>query len=83
MLGKTRGMEPGMIKLFACDLDGTLLNLFHTTDDKILAAIREITDAGAHVALYAPSRNELPDFSSSIATARVAPHFRLTPTGVL
>ena len=50
MLGKTRGMEPGMIKLFACDLDGTLLNLFHTTDDKILAAIREITDAGAHVA---------------------------------
>lgn len=39
-----------MIKLFACDLDGTLLNLFHTTDDKILAAIREITDAGAHVA---------------------------------
>ena len=24
-----------MIKLFACDLDGTLLNLFHTTDDKI------------------------------------------------
>ena len=27
--------------------------------------------------------NELPDFSSSIATARVAPHFRLTPTGVL
>ena len=37
----------------------------------------------AHVALYAPSRNELPDFSSNIATARVAPHFRLTPTGVL
>lgn len=35
------------------------------------------------VALYAPSRNELPDFSSSIATARVTPHFRLTSTGVL
>lgn len=37
----------------------------------------------AHVALYAPSRNELPDFSSSITTARVAGSFKLAPTGVL
>ena len=35
------------------------------------------------VALYAPSRNELPDFSSSIATARVAGSFKLASTGVL
>ena len=37
----------------------------------------------AHVALYAPSRNELPDFSSSIAKARVADSFKLAPTGAL
>ena len=39
-----------MIKLFASDLDGTLLNLFHTTDETILAAVREAISAGAHVA---------------------------------
>ena len=39
-----------MIKLFASDLDGTLLNLFHTTDATILRAIREAIAAGAHVA---------------------------------
>lgn len=39
-----------MIKLFASDLDGTLLNLFHTTDETILAAIREAVAAGVHVA---------------------------------
>ena len=37
----------------------------------------------AHVALYAPSRNELPGFSSNIAAARVADSFKLAPTGVL
>lgn len=40
-----------VIKLFACDLDGTLLNYFHSTDRKILGAIRAVTDAGAHVAI--------------------------------
>lgn len=40
-----------MIKLFACDLDGTLLNLFHNPDRFILDAIRTITDAGVHVAI--------------------------------
>lgn len=39
-----------MIKLFASDLDGTLLNLFHTTDETILSAVREAVDAGLHVA---------------------------------
>ena len=40
-----------MIKLFACDLDGTLLNWLHATDKVILDAVREITDAGAHIAI--------------------------------
>ncbi len=39
-----------MIKFFASDLDGTLLNLFHTTDAVILAAVREAIESGAHVA---------------------------------
>lgn len=39
-----------MIKLFASDLDGTLLNLFHVTDDAILGAIRAAVRTGAHVA---------------------------------
>lgn len=37
-----------MIKLFASDLDGTLLNAFHMVDAKILSAIREVTESGAH-----------------------------------
>ena len=40
-----------MIKLFACDLDGTLLNVFHDPDAYILGVIREITDGGGHVAI--------------------------------
>lgn len=40
-----------MIKLFATDLDGTLLNLFHMPDATILRALRRVTDAGAHVAI--------------------------------
>ncbi|MDM8300785.1 HAD hydrolase family protein [Collinsella tanakaei] len=40
-----------MIKLFASDLDGTLLNAFHKVDRTITDAIREVTDAGAHVVL--------------------------------
>lgn len=40
-----------MIKLFASDLDGTLLNAFHNVDRTIARAIREVTDAGAHVVI--------------------------------
>ena len=38
-----------MIKLFATDLDGTLLNAFHKVDRTIHRAVRTATDAGAHV----------------------------------
>lgn len=37
-----------MIKLFASDLDGTLLNLMHETDRTIRDAVREVTESGAH-----------------------------------
>lgn len=40
-----------MIKLFASDLDGTLLNAVHQVDHKILRCIREVTDSGCHVAV--------------------------------
>lgn len=40
-----------MIKLFATDLDGTLLNAFHAVDRIVADAVREVTDAGAHVAI--------------------------------
>ena len=40
-----------MIKLFATDLDGTLLNAFHNVDRTIADAIRTVTDAGAHVVI--------------------------------
>lgn len=40
-----------MINLFACDLDGTLLNLMHNTDDTIRKALREITATGARFAV--------------------------------
>ena len=39
-----------MIKLFASDLDGTLLNIFHNADSIVLGAIREAVEAGAHFA---------------------------------
>ena len=35
-----------MIKLFACDLDGTLLNYFHQVDKTVLKAIRAVEEAG-------------------------------------
>lgn len=37
-----------LIKLFACDLDGTLFNALHTTDPIILGAVRAVLDSGAH-----------------------------------
>ncbi len=40
-----------MIKLFACDLDGTLFNAFHRADRTIIRAIREVSRAGARVAI--------------------------------
>ena len=48
--GERHGGER-MIKLFASDLDGTLLNAFHNVDRTIARAIREVTDAGAHVVI--------------------------------
>lgn len=40
-----------MIKLFAADLDGTLLNAAHTVDHVILSAIREVRREGAHFSI--------------------------------
>lgn len=37
-----------MIRLFASDLDGTLLGALHDVSLPVRAAIREVTDAGAH-----------------------------------
>lgn len=40
-----------MIRLFASDLDGTLLGALHDVSLPVRAAIREVTDAGAHFAV--------------------------------
>ena len=40
-----------MIKLFASDLDGTLLNYFHHADRVVRAAVREVVASGAHMVL--------------------------------
>jgi Cof subfamily protein (haloacid dehalogenase superfamily) len=37
-----------VIRLFASDLDGTLLNYLHQTDPIILRAVRSVTDTGRH-----------------------------------
>lgn len=48
-----------MIKMFASDLDGTLLNALHEADGTIRRAIRELTEAGLHV-VPATGRSTLP-----------------------
>lgn len=48
-----------MIKMFASDLDGTLLNALHECDKTIRRAIREIGDMGLHV-VPATGRSVLP-----------------------
>lgn len=48
-----------MIKMFASDLDGTLLNALHETDGTIRRAIRELTAAGLHM-VPATGRSTLP-----------------------
>ena len=48
-----------MIKMFASDLDGTLLNALHEADGAIRRAIRELTEAGLHV-VPATGRSTLP-----------------------
>lgn len=48
-----------MIKMFASDLDGTLLNALHEADGTIRRAIRELTGAGLHV-VPATGRSTLP-----------------------
>lgn len=40
-----------MIKLFASDLDGTLLNALHMVDPTIRRALHEVTASGAHFAM--------------------------------
>lgn len=40
-----------MIRLFASDLDGTLMNAFHRADATVLGAIREAVESGAHFAV--------------------------------
>ena len=40
-----------MIRLFASDLDGTLLNLTHDVDHTILSSVREVCDQGRHFAI--------------------------------
>lgn len=40
-----------MIKLFAADLDGTLLNAFHKVDRTVARAVNTVVDAGAHMVL--------------------------------
>lgn len=44
-------MGEAMIKLFASDLDGTLLNAQHKMDDKIRRTLAEVTATGAHFAV--------------------------------
>ena len=48
-----------MIKLFASDLDGTLLNGLHETDRTIRGAIKTAIELGAHV-VPATGRSVLP-----------------------
>lgn len=48
-----------MIKLFASDLDGTLMNCLHETDGVIRGAIEKVTAAGLHV-VPATGRSLLP-----------------------
>ena len=50
-----------MIKLFASDLDGTLLNAVHQVDRKIVRCLREVTAAGAHVAVATGRTMRSPD----------------------
>ncbi|WP_321971880.1 HAD-IIB family hydrolase [Paratractidigestivibacter sp.] len=40
-----------MIKLFAADLDGTLLNALHVTDPVILHSLRRVREAGRHFSI--------------------------------
>lgn len=40
-----------MIKLFASDLDGTLLNALHMADSVVRAAVRAVVESGAHFAM--------------------------------
>ena len=55
---KPRDGRP-MIKMFASDLDGTLLNLLHETDKTIRNAVRELSAAGLRV-VPATGRSVLP-----------------------
>ena len=56
-----------MIKLFASDLDGTLLNYFHHADRVVRAAVREVIASGAHMVL-ATGRTSHSGASMGLAT---------------
>lgn len=49
MAVEKKGMR--VVKLFASDLDGTLLNALHKTDPVILASLRRLRAAGAHFSI--------------------------------
>lgn len=49
-----------MVKMFACDLDGTLLNALHEVDGSIRRALVELDRAGYHV-VPATGRSVLPN----------------------
>ena len=40
-----------MVRLFACDLDGTLLNKYHETDDVILDAVDQVIKNNRYFAI--------------------------------
>lgn len=51
ILPHERDGRTALIKLFACDLDGTLYNALHETDRAILTCIERAIAAGRHVAV--------------------------------
>lgn len=58
------------IKLFASDLDGTLLNAVHLADGPVLASIREVRRAGAHFSIATGRtlrNNRQMDFEGNVA----------------
>lgn len=59
-----------MIKLFASDLDGTLLNALHETDGTIRRIVKELTDEGFHV-VPATGRTVLPMGANGFSGMRV------------